>query len=203
MILVHWGACSVSSRGVTAMATIYKIVVLGDGGVGKSCLTIQFTQNHFVKDYDPTIENSYRKQLPIDGEPAMLDILDTAGQEEYAVMQDQYISSGQGFLLVYSCTSLQSFQSISELREKILQVKDCETYPMVLCGNKCDLEAERKVSTQQGKDLSKAWDVPFFETSAKTRLNVEEAFIAVVKEVQKHQCKGNVKPKSKPRCTIL
>ena len=130
-------------------------------------------------------------------------------------MQDQYISSGQGFLLVYSCTSLQSFQSISELREKILQVKDCETYPMVLCGNKCDLEAERKVSTQQGKgkcfcsryciiigslsvfesswacrcksvpnwvlpailislDLSKAWDVPFFETSAKTRLNVEE-----------------------------
>ena len=53
---------------------------------GKSCLTIQFTQNHFVKDYDPTIENSYRKQLPIDGEPAMLDILDTAGQEEYAVI---------------------------------------------------------------------------------------------------------------------
>ena len=65
--------------------TMFKIVVLGDGGVGKSCVTIQFTQNHFVREYDPTIENSYRKQVTIGEESFMLDILDTAGQEEYSV----------------------------------------------------------------------------------------------------------------------
>ena len=67
---------------------MHKVVVLGDGGVGKSCITIQFTQNQFVKEYDPTIENSYRKQVTIDDNSIMLDILDTAGQEEYAVSSD-------------------------------------------------------------------------------------------------------------------
>eukprot|EP01115_Flamella_aegyptia_P012303 TRINITY_DN607_c0_g1_i3.p1 TRINITY_DN607_c0_g1~~TRINITY_DN607_c0_g1_i3.p1 ORF type:complete len:190 (+),score=34.19 TRINITY_DN607_c0_g1_i3:52-621(+) len=153
-----------------------KVVVLGDGGVGKSCVTIQFTQNHFVREYDPTIENSYRKQITIDEDSYMLDILDTAGQEEYSVMRDQYINSGQGFLLVYSVTACRSFETIGEMRDKILQVKECDNFPMVLCGNKCDLEKERKVTTEEGKALSEEWNVNFFETSAKARINIEEAF---------------------------
>jgi len=75
----------------------YKLVVVGGGGVGKSALTIQFIQGHFVDDYDPTIEDSYRKQCVIDDEVALLDILDTAGQEEYHAMREQYMRTGEGF----------------------------------------------------------------------------------------------------------
>jgi len=103
----------------------YKLVVVGGGGVGKSALTIQFIQSHFVDEYDPTIEgaslespapaeaaDSYRKQCVIDEEVALLDVLDTAGQEEYSAMREQYMRTGEGFLLVYSITSRNSFEEM-------------------------------------------------------------------------------------------
>lgn len=119
--------------------TEYKLVVVGAGGVGKSALTIQLIQNHFVDEYDPTIEDSYRKQVVIDGETCLLDILDTAGQEEYSAMRDQYMRTGEGFLLVFAVNSPKSFEDISTYKEQILRVKDAEVVPMVLVGNKCDL----------------------------------------------------------------
>lgn len=186
---------------------LYKVVILGDGGVGKSCLTIQFTQNHFVREYDPTIENSYRKQITVDDEVCMLDILDTAGQEEYSVMRDQYINSGQGFIVVYSVTSRSSFDAVYEIRDKILQVKDSASFPMVLIGNKCDLEKERAVSQAEGKDMAKNWGIPFFESSAKTRINIDEGFHAIVREIRRSDPTGGVerggKPKKKGGCMIL
>ena len=96
------------------------------GGVGKSALTIQLIQNHFVDEYDPTIEDSYRKQVVIDGETCLLDILDTAGQEEYSAMRDQYMRTGEGFLLVFAVNNAKSFEDISTYREQIKRVKDAE-----------------------------------------------------------------------------
>lgn len=121
--------------------TEYKLVVVGAGGVGKSALTIQLIQNHFVDEYDPTIEDSYRKQVVIDGDTCLLDILDTAGQEEYSAMRDQYMRTGEGFLLVFAVNSAKSFEDIGTYREQIKRVKDAEEVPMVLVGNKCDLSA--------------------------------------------------------------
>lgn len=125
----------------------YKLVVVGGGGVGKSALTIQFIQNHFVDEYDPTIEDSYRKQCMIDEEVAILDVLDTAGQEEYSAMREQYMRTGEGFLLVYSITSCSSFEEILTFYQQVLRVKDKDYFPMVMVANKCDLESERQVST--------------------------------------------------------
>eukprot|EP01112_Ceratiomyxa_fruticulosa_P020929 TRINITY_DN7260_c1_g1_i2.p1 TRINITY_DN7260_c1_g1~~TRINITY_DN7260_c1_g1_i2.p1 ORF type:complete len:225 (-),score=42.85 TRINITY_DN7260_c1_g1_i2:134-712(-) len=167
------------------MSNFYKIVMLGDGGVGKSALTIQFISNRFVSEYDPTIENSYRKQVTINGESCMLDILDTAGQEEYSAMRDQYIRSGKGFLCVYSITSMQSFSEITGFRDHILRVKDESTYPIVLVGNKCDLESKREVSTREGQELAKSFGAPFIEASAMERINVEESFFELVKEIKR------------------
>ena len=96
------------------------------GGVGKSALTIQLIQNHFVDEYDPTIEDSYRKQVVIDGETCLLDILDTAGQEEYSAMRDQYMRTGEGFLLVFAVNNAKSFEDISGYREQIKRVKDAD-----------------------------------------------------------------------------
>ena len=135
--------------------------------MGKSCLTIQLIQSHFVDEYDPTIEgshiyslqnlpillihttlDSYRKQCVIDDEVALLDVLDTAGQEEYSAMREQYMRTGEGFLLVYSITSRQSFEEIQVFQQQILRVKDKDYFPIIIVGNKCDLDSEREVSRQ-------------------------------------------------------
>jgi len=91
--------------------------------------------------------DSYRKQCVIDDEVALLDVLDTAGQEEYSAMREQYMRTGEGFLLVYSITSRQSFEEIITFQQQILRVKDKDYFPMIVVGNKCDLESEREVST--------------------------------------------------------
>ncbi|KAG9224736.1 hypothetical protein CCMSSC00406_0002113 [Pleurotus cornucopiae] len=166
----------------------YKLVVVGGGGVGKSALTIQFIQSHFVDEYDPTIEDSYRKQCVIDDEVALLDVLDTAGQEEYGhvAMREQYMRTGEGFLLVYSITSRNSFEEISTFHQQILRVKDQDSFPVIVVANKCDLEYERQVGMNEGRDLAKHFGCKFIETSAKQRINVDEAFCNLVREIRKY-----------------
>ncbi|CAG0912733.1 unnamed protein product [Notodromas monacha] len=166
--------------------TEYKLVVVGAGGVGKSALTIQLIQNHFVDEYDPTIEDSYRKQVVIDGETCLLDILDTAGQEEYSAMRDQYMRTGEGFLLVFAVNNGKSFEDISMYREQIKRVKDADDVPMVLVGNKCDLST-RSIDMNQAKDVARSYAIPFIETSAKTRMGVDDAFYTLVREIRKHK----------------
>lgn len=164
----------------------YKLVVVGGGGVGKSALTIQFIQSHFVDEYDPTIEDSYRKQCVIDEEVALLDVLDTAGQEEYSAMREQYMRTGEGFLLVYSITSRNSFEEISTFHQQILRVKDKDYFPVIVVANKCDLEYERQVGAHEGRELARHFGCRFIETSAKQRINVDEAFSSLVKVIRRY-----------------
>lgn len=182
--------------------TEYKLVVVGDGGVGKSALTIQFIQNHFVEEYDPTIEDSYRKQVVIDGETCLLDILDTAGQEEYSAMRDQYMRTGEGFLLVFAVNESKSFENVTHYRDQIRRVKDSDEVPMVLIGNKCDL-ATRAVDTRTVQELARVYGIPYLDTSAKTRMGVDDAFFALVSEIRKHREKTKDKPRKRKKCVIL
>ncbi|CAD6626302.1 BJ4_G0042300.mRNA.1.CDS.1 [Saccharomyces cerevisiae] len=153
----------------------YKLVVLGAGGVGKSCLTVQFVQGVYLDTYDPTIEDSYRKTIEIDNKVFDLEILDTAGIAQFTAMRELYIKSGMGFLLVYSVTDRQSLEELMELREQVLRIKDSDRVPMVLIGNKADLINERVISVEEGIEVSSKWGrVPFYETSALLRSNVDE-----------------------------
>ncbi|CAI5758993.1 unnamed protein product [Candida verbasci] len=170
---------------IAVMLREYKLVVVGGGGgVGKSALTIQLIQSHFVDEYDPTIEDSYRKQCTIDQEQVLLDILDTAGQEEYSAMREQYMRTGEGFLLVYSINSRNSLEELQSFYEQILRVKDQDQVPVLVVGNKCDLEMERQVSYEEGLQLANSFGCPFLETSAKQRINVEEAFYDLVRYIR-------------------
>ena len=162
----------------------YKVVVLGSGGVGKSALTIRFVTDNFLDDYDPTIEDSYRKQINVDDECARLDILDTAGQEEYSSMQDQWIRDGKGFLLVYAINQRSSFEEINMIRDKILRSKDTDNVPIVLVGNKCDLADERQVTQDEAKELANSWKCQFIEASAREKINSDEIFLQVVREIR-------------------
>jgi Ras-related protein R-Ras2 len=170
-------------------SSTYKIIVVGGGGVGKSALTIQFIQSYFVTDYDPTIEDSYTKQCVIDQLVAKLDIIDTAGQDEFSAMRDQYMRCGQGFLLVFSLIDKASMTEIYRLHKQILRIKDGDEFPMILIGNKCDLQRQRLVSNSMADDLKEELNLPYLETSAKTRQNVEEAFYELVRLIRNFQLK--------------
>ena len=164
----------------------YKLIVLGAGGVGKSCLTVQYISSQYIDSYDPTIEDSYNKIINIDNRIVELEILDTAGIEQFTAMRELYIKNGDGFLLVYSVNDQNSFKELIKLREQILKIKGSnENCLMVLVGNKADLNyMERKVSIQDGIDLSESWGgIPFYETSALLRNNVDEVFIDLVRQI--------------------
>ncbi|GBC13065.2 small G-protein Ras2 [Rhizophagus irregularis DAOM 181602=DAOM 197198] len=167
---------------------LYKLVVLGDGGVGKCALTIQLCLNHFT--YDPTIEDSYRKQVIIDDEPCVLEVLDTAGQEEYTALRDQWIRDGEGFLLVYSISSRSTFERVERFRDQITRVKDTDNVPLMLVGNKCDKITEREVSREEGMNMARKLRCEFIESSAKTCVNVERAFYTVVRMIRANRDGG-------------
>src|SRR3989338_8821361 len=107
----------------------------------------------------------------------MLEILDTAGTEQFTAMRDLYMKNGQGFVLVFSIIALSTFNELPDLREQILRVKDTDNVPMVLVGNKCDLSDQRVITTEQGKELAQRFgNCAYLETSAKTKVNVNEIF---------------------------
>jgi GTPase KRas protein len=138
-----------------------------------------------LDDYDPTIEDLYKKTISVDETPVPIEVLDTAGQEEFLPMQDEWIRSSRGVLLVYTIDRRDSFEGVKQFREKVMRIKDGEKYiPLVLVGNKCDLE-EREVSESEGRALAALWKCPFYETSAKMKVNNVECFKEAVREIQK------------------
>lgn len=166
---------------------VYKIVLLGAGGVGKSALTMQFVSHHFLDYHDPTIEDAYQQQAVIDGEVGLLDILDTAGQAEFTAMRDQYMRGGEGFIICYSITDKRSFQEAAEFKNLIERVRTVDNLPIVLVGNKCDLDNQRVVSVEDGQTLARQFGCPFFETSAALRHYVDDVFHTLVREIRKKE----------------
>jgi len=177
-----------SSGSLRNMKIDYKLVTLGAGGVGKSALLLRFVKSEFAAEYDPTIEDSYRKQVVVDDKVAFLDILDTAGQEEYAAMRSQYMRSGEGYILVYSIIKRETFDELSAITTQISRIREAtggKIPPIVVCGNKLDLEDQRAVKTEEGLAFAKSINGSFFETSALTKINVEEPFFELVRQIRR------------------
>ncbi|KAL0485782.1 Ras family GTPase [Acrasis kona] len=186
----------------------YRIAVCGGGGVGKSCLTIQFVQNQFVETWDPTIEDSYQKQIKIEDTMVMLDILDTAGQEEYKALRDEYMRTADGFVLVFDLTNRKTFDELNEFHKHIVRCKDNEFPPLVIAANKCDCnESDKKVTETEIQALAAKWRIKHLETSAKLRLNVDQSFHIVVNAIMAQKRKpdstGGANANKKQKCTIV
>ena len=135
--------------------------------------------------------DTYRKEETIDGEVAFVVVIDTAGQEEYANLRAQYYRKGEGFIAVYSIADRATFQEVEKIRNDVLRERNTdERVPMVLVGNKCDLNQQREVTKEEGETLAKLWygdsgaPIPFFETSAKENINIDEAFHQIVREIR-------------------
>lgn len=184
-----------------------RITVLGAGSVGKSALTVRLVTGNFIENYDPTIEDSYRKHMNIDDKPVMMDILDTAGQEEFRSMSDNWMRQGEGFLLVYDITRENTYLEIKNTRQRLVQLhKDKEKIPMILVGSKIDLVEENlkqhKVKQADAKEIGANWNCKHIETSAKDGICSEDCFIELVRAVRKNKDNEPVS-KKKWKCSIL
>ena len=161
----------------------YKVVMLGSGAVGKSAITVQMVSGHFLSSYDPTIEDSYRTTINVNNQDIILNILDTAGQEEFYALRDQYMRSGDGYIIVFSITSVTSFLEVNAIKEQLNIVLDADNntlIPIILVGNKCDLEEYRQVQSSDAQRLAEEWRVKYFETSAKNKININRIFEELV-----------------------
>eukprot|EP01098_Paradermamoeba_levis_P003779 TRINITY_DN1674_c0_g1_i4.p1 TRINITY_DN1674_c0_g1~~TRINITY_DN1674_c0_g1_i4.p1 ORF type:complete len:150 (-),score=33.05 TRINITY_DN1674_c0_g1_i4:175-624(-) len=141
-----------------------RLVLLGSVGVGKSALNIQFVGKSFVEEYDPTIEDYFKKQVEIDGEVCLLDILGTAGLDQYHMASRSVLRHVEGFLFVYSITDRESFVEIDRFVQHVIKLKPEQPFSMMLVGSKVDLESERQVSTKEGlASAQQQYGCPFVE----------------------------------------
>jgi Ras-related protein Ral-A len=159
----------------------------------------------------PTKEDSYRKNVMLDGEECLIDIniYNVAEQKLFSPVRDFFYRIGEGFLCVFSITDTESFQATGDFREQILSMKGDENIPFVLVGNKADLAEERQVTQEVAIAKAEEWKVPYVETSAKTKQNVDKVFYDLVREIRSRKMEDGSKSASKPKrdkkkmCTIL
>ncbi|KAK8798663.1 hypothetical protein WA158_007748 [Blastocystis sp. Blastoise] len=160
----------------------FKILTLGDAAVGKTCLLLRYSSQTYVLTHIATIGVDFKiKNINIDGKAIKLQIWDTAGQDRFRTITVSYFRGANGMLLVYNITDKSSFQNVEMWMEQINKYAG-DDVNIVLVGNKCDLESERQVSTQEGQNLANKYGIPFFETSAATGQNVNECFTKLARD---------------------
>jgi len=161
----------------------FKILLIGDSGVGKSCLLLRFADDSWTETHISTIGVDFKiKTLDIDGKTVKLQIWDTAGQERFRTITSSYYRGAQGIILVYDITDLESFTNVKQWMGEIDRYA-CENVNKLLVGNKVDLEQDRKVQTATAKEFASSYQIPFIETSAKTATNVNTAFIDIATSI--------------------
>jgi len=182
------------------------LVVLGSGGVGKSALTVQFHQQVFVQEYDPTLEDNYVKRHEVDGKTYKLSILDTAGQDEFSLFRENYYKSGEGFIIVCSFDNRSSLDEIKKFFGEIERITEKRHGPIIIAANKADKE-NRKFEEDAVRNLANQLNLRYIVTSAKTNLNVENLFTEIVREVVQYKLKNPPVPikknKKKKGCHIM
>lgn len=190
--------------------------------VGKSSLAVQYVDGHFVDSYYPTIENTFSKTIRCKGQDYLTEIVDTAGQDEYSILNSKHFIGIHGYMLVYSVSSLASFEMVQVIRDKILNHlvrlspplswsrqhanqpfhQGTESVPIVIVGNKSDLRPEqRQVSLEDGRRLSERLNCGWTEASAAYDTNVAKAFELMIAQIENSQNPGEAPQKS--NCGVM
>lgn len=192
---------------------LFKLVLIGDSGVGKSCLLLRFADDNFTDSYISTIGVDFRfRTINIENKTVKLQIWDTAGQERFRTITSAYYRGADGIIMVYDVTSSESFDHVEEWLSEVDRYAN-ENTSKLLVGNKADLIEEKQVPEDTAQRFAEKLSIPFLETSAKTATNVDAAFLTMAKELIKTREKQNtdgpprdkvklkpVKPNNKKKC---
>mmetsp|Transcript_11724 Transcript_11724/g.33404 ORF Transcript_11724/g.33404 Transcript_11724/m.33404 type:complete len:206 (-) Transcript_11724:107-724(-) len=163
---------------------LFKLLLIGDSGVGKSCLLLRFADDTYTESYISTIGVDFKiRTLELEGKTCKLQIWDTAGQERFRTITSSYYRGAMGIIVVYDVTDKESFNNVKHWMQEIDKYA-AENVNKLLIGNKCDLSSKKVVSYDEAKELADSLSVPFMETSAKNAHNVEQAFKAMASEIK-------------------
>jgi len=163
---------------------LFKLLLIGDSGVGKSCLLLRFADHTYTESYISTIGVDFKiRTIDLDGKTIKLQIWDTAGQERFRTITSSYYRGAHGIIVVYDVTDMESFNNVKQWLNEIDRYA-VENVCKLLVGNKCDLVAKRQVDYDTAKDFADKLDIPFLETSAKAATNVEKAFLTMAAEIK-------------------
>ena len=169
----------------------FKILTIGESGVGKTCILRRFVENKFLKNHLATIGIDFKtKTLNINNQEIKLKIWDTAGQERFRNITTQYYKGADGIVLIYDVTDDASYEKIRDWMEQILSNTKREDIGLVLLGNKCDMEP-RAVTEEQGNKMAEELKVSYFETSALTGQGINEAFNELTRDIMKRKGVGD------------
>lgn len=163
---------------------LFKLLLIGDSGVGKSCLLLRFADHTYTESYISTIGVDFKiRTIELDGKTIKLQIWDTAGQERFRTITSSYYRGAHGIIVVYDVTDTESFNNVKQWLNEIDRYA-CEGVNKLLVGNKCDLVSKKAVNYETAKALADKLDIPFLETSAKAATNVEKAFLTMAAEIK-------------------
>ena len=166
---------------------LFKLVLIGDSGVGKSCLLLRFADDNFTDSYISTIGVDFRfRTITIDGKTVKLQIWDTAGQERFRTITSAYYRGADGIIMVYDVTTSESFDHVEEWLSEVDRYAN-ENTSKLLVGNKADLIDEKQVPEETAQKFADKIGISFLETSAKTATNVDAAFLTMAKELIKNK----------------
>ncbi|MFH4983027.1 hypothetical protein AB6A40_009736 [Gnathostoma spinigerum] len=163
---------------------LFKLLLIGDSGVGKTCVLFRFSDDSFNNSFISTIGIDFKiRTIELDGKKIKLQIWDTAGQERFRTITTAYYRGAMGIMLVYDITNEKSFENIKNWIRNIEEHASSDVEKMII-GNKCDMEERRQVSRDRGEHLAIEYGTKFLETSAKANINVEEAFFTLARDIK-------------------
>mmetsp|Transcript_15917 Transcript_15917/g.21929 ORF Transcript_15917/g.21929 Transcript_15917/m.21929 type:complete len:202 (-) Transcript_15917:2241-2846(-) len=163
---------------------LFKLLLIGDSGVGKSCLLLRFADDTYTESYISTIGVDFKiRTIDLDAKTIKLQIWDTAGQERFRTITSSYYRGAQGIIVVYDTTDLESFNNVKQWLHEIDRYAS-ENVNKLLVGNKSDLTTKRAVSYDQAKEFADSLGIEFIETSAKSSTNVEKAFMMMASQIK-------------------
>ncbi|KAI8086287.1 GTP-binding protein ypt1 [Halteromyces radiatus] len=179
---------------------LFKLLLIGDSGVGKSCLLLRFADDTYTESYISTIGVDFKiRTIELEGKTVKLQIWDTAGQERFRTITSSYYRGAHGIIVVYDVTDQDSFNNVKQWLSEIERYA-AEGVNKLLVGNKSDLVDKKVVDTEQAKELADSLKIPLLETSAKDATNVEQAFLTMAKQIKDRM--GSTMQQQQPKSTV-
>lgn len=163
----------------------YSIAIMGPAAVGKSCITLRYVLREFVHEYNNTLEDKFTKFDNIDGKMCKVEILDTSGEDEFIPLRTLWIKAREGFLFVYSVDNRKTIEDLEHFHRLYLLTYPNKDIPLILIANKIDLTNKREIKMEEGMELAKKYNAEYFEISAKTGYNVDNAFASLIRKLRK------------------